>query len=55
MFDINKYVECVKKYDLGTYGIIVKENGKIIASHFWRKDLRHDIHGARLEQDLVEA
>ena len=44
MFDINKYVECVKKYDLGTYGIIVKENGKIIASHFWRKDLRHDIH-----------
>lgn len=44
MFDIEKYVAAAGEKQLGTYAIIVKQHGETIASHFWRKDLRHNIH-----------
>lgn len=44
MFDLQKFIKAVEEEQLGTYAIIVKENGKVTASHFWRSDLRMNIH-----------
>lgn len=44
MFNIEKYIAAAEEKQLGTYAIIVKQGGETIASHFWRSDLRTNVH-----------